>query len=54
MRVFVELEKDHLEHTSKVFVFGNPCNTVLAIKPHPASRAPIPDSTAAAVTGKAA
>jgi len=37
MRTFVELEKI-IWRTSKVFVFGNPYNTVLAIKPHSASR----------------
>jgi SAM-dependent methyltransferase len=39
MRTFVELEKI-IWRTSKVFVFGNPYNTVLAIKPHTASGAP--------------
>ena len=38
MRTFVELEKI-IWRTSKVFVFGNPYNTVLAIKPDSASRA---------------
>jgi hypothetical protein len=32
MRTFVELESI-IWRTSKVFVFGNPYNTVLAIKP---------------------
>jgi hypothetical protein len=32
MRTFVELERI-IWRTSKVFVFGNPYNTVLAIKP---------------------
>jgi SAM-dependent methyltransferase len=36
MRTFVELEKI-IWRTSKVFVFGNPYNTVLAIKPESAS-----------------
>ena len=39
MRTFVELEKI-IWRTSKVFVFGNPYNTVLAIKPQSASRLP--------------
>ncbi|WP_375776026.1 SAM-dependent methyltransferase [Bradyrhizobium sp. ma5] len=43
MRTFVDLEKI-IWRTSKVFVFGNPYNTVLAIKPETASRAPICDS----------
>lgn len=37
MRTFVDLEKI-IWRTSKVFVFGNPYNTVLAIKPETASR----------------
>ena len=37
MRTFVELEKI-IWRTSKVFVFGNPYNTVLATKPEAASR----------------
>jgi SAM-dependent methyltransferase len=40
MRTFVELEKI-IWRTSKVFVFGNPYNTVLAIKPESASRSGI-------------
>jgi hypothetical protein len=36
MRTFVELERI-IWRTSKVFVFGNPYNTVLAIKPRAAS-----------------
>jgi hypothetical protein len=36
MRTFVELEWI-IWRTSKVFVFGNPYNTVLATKPAPAS-----------------
>jgi hypothetical protein len=38
MRTFVELERI-IWRTSKVFVFGNPYNTVLAIKPKAASSA---------------
>ena len=38
MRTFVELEKI-IWRTDKVFVFGNPYNTVLAIKPEQAPRA---------------
>ena len=34
MRTFVELERI-IWRTSKVFVFGNPYNTVLAMKPKP-------------------
>ena len=37
MRTFVELERI-IWRTSKVFVFGNPYNTVLATKPETASR----------------
>jgi hypothetical protein len=37
MRTFVELERI-IWRTSKVFVFGNPYNTVLATKPEAASR----------------
>jgi hypothetical protein len=36
MRTFVELERI-IWRTSKVFVFGNPYNTVLATKPEAAS-----------------
>jgi hypothetical protein len=36
MRTFVELERI-IWRTSKVFVFGNPYNTVLATKPETAS-----------------
>jgi hypothetical protein len=36
MRTFVELERI-IWRTSKVFVFGNPYNTVLASKPETAS-----------------
>jgi DNA-binding beta-propeller fold protein YncE len=36
MRTFVELEKI-IWRTGKVFVFGNPYNTVLAIKPESAT-----------------
>jgi hypothetical protein len=36
MRTFVHLEKI-IWRTSKVFVFGNPYNTVLAFKPETAS-----------------
>jgi hypothetical protein len=36
MRTFVELERI-IWRTSKVFVFGNPYNTVLATKPRPLS-----------------
>jgi hypothetical protein len=36
MRTFVELERI-IWRTSKVFVFGNPYNTVLASKPEAAS-----------------
>jgi SAM-dependent methyltransferase len=46
MRTFVELEKI-IWRTSKVFVFGNPYNTVLAIKPETASRALICESAPA-------
>jgi hypothetical protein len=38
MRTFVELERI-IWRTSKVFVFGNPYNTVLATKPEAASEA---------------
>ena len=34
MRTFVELERI-IWRTSKVFVFGNPYNTVIAMKPEP-------------------
>jgi SAM-dependent methyltransferase len=43
MRTFVELEKI-IWRTSKVFVFGNPYNTVLATKPESASHAQVSDS----------
>jgi SAM-dependent methyltransferase len=43
MRTFVELEKI-IWRTDKVFVFGNPYNTVLAIKPEQTSRAEASDS----------
>jgi hypothetical protein len=36
MRTFVELERI-IWRTSKVFIFGNPYNTVLATKPEAAS-----------------
>jgi hypothetical protein len=39
MRTFVELERI-IWRTSKVFVFGNPYNTVLATKPEAASCSP--------------
>ena len=38
MRTFVELERI-IWRTSKVFVFGNPYNTVLAMKPEPSPMA---------------
>jgi hypothetical protein len=37
MRTFVDLEKI-IWRTSKVFVFGNPYNTVLAFKPETPGR----------------
>jgi len=43
MRTFVELESI-IWRTSKVFVFGNPYNTVLAIKPETAAHSQIRDS----------
>jgi hypothetical protein len=44
MRTFVELEWI-IWRTSKVFVFGNPYNTVLATKPEAASCSQICDSS---------
>ena len=44
MRTFVELEKI-IWRTSKVFVFGNPYNTVLATKPDAASRSRQPGAS---------
>jgi SAM-dependent methyltransferase len=48
MRTFVELEKI-IWRTSKVFVFGNPYNTVLAIKPDSAAGSALVNEAHAAI-----
>jgi len=51
MRTFVELERI-IWRTSKVFVYGNPYNLVLAFKPEAANRSDSPVTLPEAVMGK--